>query len=194
MHPTLKVSNGNRKIGEDTLILNMNAAMDCPSRKLGSCPLKDPKKCYALKAERLYPQVLPYRRKQQTYWKANDAETIAQDLMAQMRLTPADIKYLRFSESGDFEKQEDVDKMVDIANVLVDNTDVVVYGYTARHDLDFSNRPENMVVTGSGFMLDNNFVTVDQFNDDTVFRCPGNCRVCNMCKEKKERTIEVELH
>jgi hypothetical protein len=194
MHPTLKVSNGNRKIGEDTLILNMNAAMDCPSRKRGLCPLENPKRCYALKAERLYPQVLPYRRKQEAYWKATDAENIAQDLMAQMRLVPADIKYLRFSESGDFEAQEDVDKMVDISTMLVDNTDVIVYGYTARHDLDFSNRPKNMVVTGSGFMLDNMFMTVDSYSEDAEYKCPGNCRVCSMCKVKKERMIEVELH
>ncbi len=194
MRRILEVSNGNRKIGEDTLILNMCSSTDCPSRELGLCPLKDPNRCYALKAERLYPNTLPFRRRQEQYWKETKAEDVVLDLMARIRLTMAPVKYIRFSEAGDFRSQEDVDKMVDIATMLVDNTDAILYGYTARKDLDFSKRPENMIIEGSGFMLDNMFMTVDSYSEDVKFTCPGNCRICNLCKERKKRTIEVKLH
>ena len=51
----LLLSNGNSKIGNDTMILNMGSAMNCPSKKLGLCKLGS--KCYALKAEKLYKPV-----------------------------------------------------------------------------------------------------------------------------------------
>ena len=57
---------GNKKIGNDTLIFNMGSATDCPSKKLGLCRHCD--KCYALKAERQYPQVRPFRDRQADYW------------------------------------------------------------------------------------------------------------------------------
>jgi len=54
---------------------------------------------------------------------------------------------LRFSESGDFRTQKDVDKASAIADLL----DVPVWTYTARRDLDFTNLPANFTVNGSGY-------------------------------------------
>ena len=59
------LSFGNLKVGKDTAIFNMTPAFRCPSEELGLCSIA--KICYAKKAERMYPQVTPYREKQEEY-------------------------------------------------------------------------------------------------------------------------------
>jgi len=79
MNENLKdlLSFGNSKVGNDTAIFNMNAAFDCPSEKIGLC--KHAKNCYAKKAERIYPQSLPYRRRQENYWDLTDVKTFVEE-------------------------------------------------------------------------------------------------------------------
>lgn len=187
------VSKGNHKIGKDTLILNITSATDCPSRALGLCQV--PGKCYAMKAERMYPQVLPYRRKQTEYWDQHNSEEIARDLADVIkRSTKLPIKYIRISESGDFRYQEDVTKLVEIAEHLVD-TGVVLYCYTARKELDFSKAPANLVVNGSAWMADNSFTAVPKKDlGKYQVTCPGNCRICSLCKTKAGLDIKVGIH
>lgn len=187
------VSQGNHKLGKDTLILNITSATDCPSRALGLCKL--PSKCYAMKAERMYKAVLPYRRRQAEYWDKNGPIKIASDLREELgRHTKVQIKYIRISEAGDFRSQEDVTKLYIIADLLA-NTGVIIYGYTARKDLQFPARPSNLVLNGSGFMLDNMFTPVHPktLNNYQV-TCVGNCRICNLCKANKKLDIKVGLH
>lgn len=184
------VSNGNRKIGDDTLILNMTSATDCPSKALGLC--KIPGICYAMKAERQYPQVLPYRRAQTLQWDKMTAGEIGAGLMAIVRAARHEIKYVRFSEAGDFRTQADVDKMSELAEYL--NTfNIRVYGYTARQDLDFSRISSNMIVNGSGFKVSNNFQAVPK-TQPLQLMCPGNCRSCSLCKTSNNLTIGVAFH
>ena len=117
----VKVSIGNKKLGKDTVVLNMCSAADCPSAKLGFCQFgkKCRKFCYAGKAERQYPQVLPYRRYQQKVWNKLSADDIADGLIQiATRRRNTKIKYLRFSEAGDFSNQADVGKVSRIADRL----------------------------------------------------------------------------
>ena len=64
------ISIGNKKLPKTTAIFNMGAATDCPSLELGLCQAFVGEKlvCYAMKAESgLYPDVLPYRRRQESF-------------------------------------------------------------------------------------------------------------------------------
>jgi len=187
------ISQGNHKLGKDTLILNMTSATDCPSRALGLCKL--PSKCYAMKAERMYKAVLPYRRKQAEYWDKTGPIKIAADLREELgRHTKPPIKFIRISEAGDFRTQADVTKLYIIADLLV-NTGVIIYGYTARQDLEFPQGPANLVLNGSGFMLDNMFTAVDPKSlANYQVTCAGNCRICNLCKAAGKQDIKVGLH
>ena len=185
------VSWGNHKIGRDTLTLNICSATDCPSRRLGLCQLcQSGTRCYALKAERQYPAVLPYRRRQEHIWDRLPAAEIASQLSAIVKRKSRPIRYLRFSEAGDFRTQADVDKMCSAALLL---PDLVVYGYTARRDLDFTRCPDNMVVQGSGFMIHNQFTAVQHPTADRPI-CPGNCRLCALCKKRRGLDIQVVYH
>jgi hypothetical protein len=70
-----------------------------------------------------------------------------------------------------------------------------VWTYTARRDLDFSHLPGNLTISGSGFMLDNQFNAVpdpDDYTDGVV--CPQNCRICDYCCQKAGRQIYCKIH
>jgi len=200
----LQVSKGNRKLGADTLILNMGSALRCPSKKLGLCKVAE--KCYAKKAEVLYPNVLPYRRRQQLYWLQNDAGKIIEDfdkLLKRFR-NISEIKYLRFNESGDFFSQNCVEKMSEISKFLQEEYSIITYGYTARTDLDFEDA--HFLVKGSGGSEGNNGRTVvinkkeaDKFYNQKRLKnkwiiCPTDCRSCDICKKQNGINVIFKLH
>ena len=181
------LSNGNLKIGKDTLIFNMNPARYCPSDKLGLCKHSDI--CYAKKAEKMYKQVLPYRIRQSKYWNNCTAEKFVSDLVNVINSKKTKIKYLRVSKSGDFNSQSDVNKLSDISDLL--KGIIKVYTYTARKDLNFDNISDNLTVNGSGFMVSNQFEVTT--NKSTV-NCPANCRICNKCKFSTGKIIYALKH
>lgn len=134
-HGGLEVAIGNHKNGSDTLVINFNSATDCPAMKLGLCAVDF--KCYAMKAERQYPACLPYRRRQEAYWDNTDVSKICSDFDAILKRRRY-IKYLRFSEAGDFKDIESMRKLDDVALYLKETYGIVTYGYTARVDIDYT--------------------------------------------------------
>ena len=190
----MEYSNGNRKIGTDTIIINMGSATSCPSAKLGLCQLSQNResalsKCYAYKAERMYKNSLYYRNRQEIAWKSKTA----QEYIEQIKVVTSKkikLKYLRFNESGDFFTQDCVNKLSDIARGL--KGILKVYTYTARKDLDFSNVDENLAIDGSGFTVHNEFTVVTKATGNII--CPGNCRDCHICKTRHNVKVEVINH
>ena len=202
----LELSNGNLKLGNDTLILNITSATDCPSARLGLCQLHNPKQCYALKAEKMYPGCLPYRRRQAEYWDATPWNVIAKDFIALFKRFPSlsRIKYIRINESGDFRDQNDIYQLNTIAyavnNALRKN--LIWYGYSARSDLDFS-QAENLLIKGSGHLNGNNGRVIVRKLDKALkgktisiegfvaYVCPGKCHDCSFCKRNIGQTLLV---
>jgi hypothetical protein len=190
-------SKGNLKVGKDTIIMNITPATDCMSRRLGLCQVP-PNACYALRAEKQYPSVLPYRRRQTDRWDELTAEEIAEDLKViakRARKTP--VKFVRMQESGDFRHHGDLQKMNRIADLL--SGVLRVYTYTAREDLFRSpvRISPNLVINGSGFMVDNNFKVVNKDQLQPGPKCRGikggGCFGCLLCKTKGKKTIQEEL-
>ena len=186
----MRISNGNKKIGKDTFILNMTSATDCPAKRRGLCAITGI--CYAMKAERQYPACLLFRRAQDMMFHAITANKIAESIITRAAGKRVRIRFLRFSEAGDFKNQRDVNKMSKIAELL-EPAGIRVYGYTARRDLDFSKISKNMIVNGSSFMVSNNFEAVREPSAGDVV-CPGNCRTCHMCKSNNGLNIKVMYH
>lgn len=180
---------GNLKLGKDTMIFNMTSATDCPSSVKGLC--KVGAKCYALKAEKCYPNTLPHRRFQSSFWNVC---TPSQFIDVVVAAKTKHIKYLRVNEAGDFRNQADVDKL----NLIAKRLKVIgikTYLYTARTDLVF--KDTEFVVNGSSWMADNEFRYIPRGvtpAPDVQVLCPGDCRTCNFCKEKLHMVIGVEQH
>ena len=136
------VSYENRKLnGRNTMIFNVTSAERCPSHALGLCQLSK-KECYAMKAERLYPQSRAFRKRQTEWWDEDG------DLLAFLYALKPGIEYFRYSEAGDFRHQVDVDKMTVVCDLLSEARGVKCYGYTKRVDLrlDGLNKASNVIL------------------------------------------------
>ena len=112
----------------ETAISNMGAAYDCPSDAQGLCDCSDV--CYGKKAERLYPKVLPARRRQETMWKTIPASAFINALRKMWEKN--NIKRWRVNEVNDLATQADVDKL----NEIADNVPQIVFTYTANWKLN----------------------------------------------------------
>ena len=185
------VSHGNRKLAKDTLIFNITSATNCPSKRLGLCQI--PNKCYALRPEKRWKATLPYRERQTREWDSKTSKELATELKHEIqRHFKTIIKYIRFSEAGDFRNQDDIEKLKRIATYI---PTVIFYGYTARKDLDFHDLPDNLIINGSGFMLHNSFSVISKKDKDHYpIVCHGNCGSCVLCKTKSYEEIKVPIH
>jgi len=191
----IPVQIGNHKLGKDTIIYNITSSTNCPSRPLGLCQI--PNKCYAMKAERYNKRSLPYKQRQTEYWDNHTPYEIAKAFAnITERNFKVPIKYIRISESGDFRNQNDVDKAIEMAvEMKILKPDILIYCFTARSDLDFNNRPDNLIINGSAFMLDNSFTVIPKEESGQYrYQCGGDCRVCDLCKYQNNLDIKVVEH
>jgi hypothetical protein len=192
---------GNKKLPKTTAIFNMSSTYECSSLKLGMCQavIKEKGKnklvCYARKAERQYPNVLPYRRRQEKFWKDVDAVEFATQFLFMNALKHNPFDKIRFNEAGDFHDQACVAKVEEIAKILV-KYGVKVYCYTARKDLDYS-VVKSYVINASGFEhkdLSNDFRMVD--NTESVPAgydiCEQDCNVCSRCSLLGSKNVVVK--
>ena len=185
---------GNIKVPRDTAIFNFSSATDCPSMKKGLCKaLAQGCKCYARKAEYLYPYALPFRRRQEKLWKSITAEEFAAQFILVNALKQKPFTALRFSESGDFHTQNDVHKAERIAQIL-HRHGIRCYCYTSRSDLDYS-KCRHLVISGSNFLkkgISNLFrivkdVKTDRQKGESV--CKMNCRICKLCQMRNMKIV-----
>lgn len=186
-------SQGNHKLPATTYIINLGTAGLCPGRALGNCNCRDI--CYAKNAETQYKENVINRRLLQTLrWRKLSAKEIAKQLLDKSdKALKNKMQYLRINESGDVFDQSDIKKMSDIADILA-SRNVGTYTYSSRYDLDWSKKSDNLIVNGSGWICDNSFIAVDEFTDDMMYRCSGECDTCSYCKEPAGRLIYVKVH
>lgn len=192
----IKIKFGNHKLGDDTAIFNMCAAEDCPSKKLGLCEVvKKGITCYADKAERTYPAVKPFRRCQQAYWRNTSARRITQDIIQRIGNRRKPTRYFRFNESGDFNDQQDIEKLSEVSKGLK-TIGVTTYGYTARSDLSYQGA--SFLVKSSGWTGGPNGSTTVIGKYEKVpegyIECPGSCKKCNLCKINVPHNIAFRKH
>jgi hypothetical protein len=181
------LSFGNIKLPKTTMIFNMGPAAMCPSDQLGLCQCSA--KCYAKKAERLYPSVLPYRARQATLWQEWSAEQFI-DAIIEIS-SKRTIKKFRFNESGDFYTQGCIDKLNTIARALK-KLGIKTYGYSARHDLSFDNI--SFIVRGSGAEINGLSYVAVKASTGNNLACPGSCKSCSACLSGKVKVIECIIH
>lgn len=166
---------GNKKLSKNVYVINTSSALECPSLQLGLCNayIDDKCICYAIKSEVRYGgedgNCFKFHDYQGIYYDNHSAEEITDKLLASSkRSTKYPMVFLRYNAFGDFVNQEQVDKMNEIAKILGEYG-IITYGYTARKDLNFSNRCRWFIVNGSGFMIDNNFdITWDEDEVDCL--------------------------
>jgi hypothetical protein len=114
---------GNHKLSSDIATWSIPAGMEVCGRECVGC--------YAIKAQLIYPAVLPSR-----VFRYNVCKTFAFTPLMVQAIKVLHPKYVRVFESGDFFSQEHVDKWTKIAEYSPGTT---FYAYTKRlKDFDFS--------------------------------------------------------
>jgi hypothetical protein len=206
------ISKGNTKITNTTAIFNMNSAHDCPNRESENCQVPW-KACYAGKAERVYKQTLPYRRRQEYLWYSMKPELWAKafECLNSRKRKPFDS--IRFSEAGDFRSDYDI-KAVD---TIAENVSVDVYTYSASDYLNWE-LAENFTVNASnpwfGEFADRRYIAVgdgetmvDEKPENAVW-CPNSvqqkegvpaeerikCGECRLCINPEGPDVAIDAH
>lgn len=200
MHQRPYITFGNKKLPKTTAIYNIGTWFLCPGRLEGYCELNDV--CYA-KCREVMGSVIKSRLNNYYYWKTNDVKTIAEFISYSIKLETLKgnkVNLLRFNEVGEIEDQEDLNKMIDISNIVYALTGVKSYTYTHNRNLNYDvNRP-NLTICGSGFMIDNRFTVVkpedykEYVNTHDCIECPQKCELCGSICSKKlgVEIVEVE--
>jgi hypothetical protein len=188
---------GNHKLPCSTAIFSMSSAQNCPAKKLGLCAAKKQgANCYARKAEYLYPYALPYRQRQEKFWKKTSAEDFARQFIMVNTFKKNKFTALRMNESGDFWGQSCVDKAEKIARILKRHGNIITYCYTSRSDLDFSN-VKSLRISGSNFKKDgitNIFKIIKTKKDRPrgYGMCKMDCPKCLRCQRYGLKTCVIK--
>lgn len=210
--------NGNKKLQNTDevryMIWNLPAVKTCPFRT-EMCE----KSCYARKAERIYPQVLPCREQNYNDSLENDfTENMIYTIKKYLDSKAFDGKkcVFRIHESGDFYSPEYAEKWLKIAWYFAGDNRVVFLAYTKSiRYFDFTELPENMVIRSS-IWKDTEPVNVEytEYYKIPVYtaltpaeieqerqngkkfaicKCE-NCSTCKMCWNKGIKNITCKIH
>ena len=183
------ISQGNQKV-LNTRIFNLPCRVTCPGAT-EFCKGK----CYARKAENLYPETRISRAK-------NLEDAMSPDfvvrLTEKMNKFVKPVKYFRIHESGDFYSQEYLDSWIAICR---DFPSIEFLAYTKSYFLDFSKRPENMkiiysIMPDTAHFMDGLPVAYAGIHRErATLKCPGHCGKCRACwKLKAGQSVYFDIH
>ena len=201
--PIPHIAFGNKKVPKTTMIANTTSWFLCPGRLKQFCELREV--CYD-KCREVMGSVCKSRLNHDLWWRMNDAKTIAQFYIYSIitenmkRQDHEKVNLVRFQEVGDFRNQEDLEKMVEVSNIIYDHLHINSYTYTHNRDLDYNIKRPYLTINGSGFMIDNQFTVVSPseykryIESHDCFACPQKCKMCNSICSKKLgiEIVEVE--
>lgn len=203
------LSFGNRKISKTVAIFNFNAATDCPNAKTDNCQVPWDS-CYAHKAENMYKQTLPYRRRQEYLWDCLDPDTWAEAFLKLVDRKRNDVTAVRFSEAGDFRHEGDIVRADRVAELLAEEG-IKCYTYSASDYLDWS-VTEHLTVNASNDLSDYGDRRYSAFTSDEppegYVWCPHDlqkkngataeeaikCGECMLCIDKDGPDVAIPLH
>ena len=202
------ISFGNSKISKEVAIFNFNSATDCPNAETANCQV-DFGDCYAHKAENMYKNTLPYRRRQEYLRDCIDAETFAKAFLELVSRKRNAVTAIRFSEAGDFRHRGDIIWAERVAE-LVSAEDIDVYTYSASDYLDWD-LAESFTVNQSndfsdyGDRLYSAVPTAEDIPSDAI-QCPHDhqksagsedpikCGDCRACIDSDAPDVYITLH
>jgi len=191
------IKSGNTKITEETLCLNFSGFEKCVSREKGYCKIE--KYCYDRKSEYLWKKHLDYINRHAALIQKTGKKRLldiyssfTENIKTERNIQ---VKYLRFSESGEIRTEKNIEKLAYIAVGLKDRFGVKTYGYTKR--LDFLERG---LFDGMPFVLNvsdyekyagkfNVFKSTENMPRKGKYICRGKCAKCNLCKHTHGNVI-----
>ena len=212
LNKNIYISEGNRKLKRNDnsyfLIWSLPSQITCPYAT-ALCKAS----CYAKKAERIYPQVLPCRQRnlEETHKKSFVADMV-QAITYYINLPKNRNKqaYFRIHEAGDFYNLAYVYKWIEIAEQL---PNVIFTAYTKSVkfiDIAHKHIPDNLVIRYSIWDdTDPKDVQIAQRLGLPIFTakdkkelytlkeynvCPNDCSICKKCYSNDYKKIAIAIH
>lgn len=184
------ISSGNIKTGSIPTF-SLPAIQTCP----GSTELCR-KFCYARKAEKAYPGVLPCRKRN---LKATKTRHFCQDVIDWILARKP--RFFRIHESGDFYSQGYLDNWLHICRNCPETR---FLAFTKSFHLDYSKAPKNLTIVWS-IWSDTKLSDVPRgprayAGDCRTMRqaieCPGSCDTCGLCwaLPKVGKHVHFDIH
>ena len=196
---------GNLKIGMDTIIINVNHALNCFSSKSGYC--ENCNCCYAKKSSSNYKNSCLYGLASEINFNRLSVNQIIKAIEKTVK-EAKNIKFIRFNEAGDFKSLEQFFKANQVAKYFFDTYDIITYTYTHNKELlsnkeDIKNSYIVMnwsIKAGDGFksaITCNNPSDLPKYLSEPAkyIICLGDCHNCSYCKDKDDlRTVVFINH
>lgn len=212
--------NGNKKLQNTNnvrfMIWNLPAVKTCPFRT-SMCE----KSCYARKAERVYPQVLPSRER-------NFRDSLEDDFAGNMiytveallnsRAYKGKTVYFRIHESGDFYNLEYAKKWVEVARHFSEDNRIIFEAYTKSISFMIAAGygtpawPTNFIIRASVWddTKKDALKLIDSYNFQIYTAFPAqdfeklakgyteckceDCATCGKCYKRDDHKIAVRIH
>ena len=198
----MPVKIGNEKIGNDTIIINTNHALNCYCSKKGYCNIK--KDCYAKKSSNTYVNSCLYNLAAEINFKKLSAEKIISDIEEVINSSDSDIKFIRFNEAGDFINYDLFKKANKIATYFMKKYDIISYTYSHNKELEeyITDIYNSNIVLNYSYDVKTSLdvkkcVVIDKsdiynyINDNNYVICGGVCSNCSYCKNKQEKRTVI---
>lgn len=198
----MPVKIGNEKIGDDTIIINTNHALNCYCSKKGYCNMK--KECYAKKSSNTYINSCLYNLAAEINFKNLSAEKIIFDIEGVINSADSDIKFIRFNEAGDFINYDLFKKANKIATYFMKKYDIISYTYSHNKELEeyITDIYNSNIVLNYSYdvktsldvkkcIVINKSDIYNYINDNNYVICGGVCSNCSYCKNKKEKRAVI---
>ena len=187
--------NNNSKLGRSWAYIAFESAWECSGVK---CQCENI--CYAKWMEVTYQDKTKYLWQQFLWWclHSNEerAEVIAKWIMSKRSKKPRN--GIRFCDTGDVPDQRTLDEIFETVRlackILADHgytTRGRFYIYSTRCDLDWSDKPNELVLNASNDTLfnmvegANRFKAVRSFDEipEGAYICSCNCKACDYCSK-----------
>lgn len=200
----LRYDNNNSKLGKHWLYLAFELAWMCSGEAHGGCQC--PEYCYARRMENTYKGVRTRVLKMMNAWEHTPFEEKVKFYTEWCK----EDNGIRFCDTGDVTNQKLLDEIFELIRRVSDNLkeiginpDGKFYIYSTRADLDWSNKPWELVLNASNKKLfelvpdANWYKVIDSWDDipedekysDEVRICNCNCKACNYCAVCRNKTI-----
>ena len=198
---------GNLKIGNDTIIINVNHALNCYSSKNGYC--EHCKDCYAKQSSNMYKNSFLYGLASEICFNRLSVSEIIKSIETENKkeLKKNEIRFIRFNEAGDFKNYDLFLKANKIAKYFFDKYGIISYTYTHNKELiKYKDEIKDSYIVmnwsikgGYGFksaITCNNPSDLKKYlSDDNYVICTGKCYHCSYCKDRNDlRTVVFVNH
>lgn len=184
---------GNEKIGDDTIVLNVNNPFRCVSSQKNHC--KCDGFCYAKRICNQYKNSGLYTLCQEIQFEKLNIDQIKASI--ELNLTK-EVKFARWNEQGDFKDLNCFNKANQIAKWLLEEKNIISYAYTANKDLPTDILEDSYIIVNYSYK--NSFKNTIVVNKEAIplfiekegyTVCNGSCKGCSYCKDKNNKNTVV---